>query len=39
MKCKYCDYEWTPRVKEPKACPKCKTRFDYVFRKEQEKEE
>ncbi len=29
MKCKYCDYEWENREKEPKACPRCKKRFDY----------
>jgi len=29
MKCKFCKYEWEPRVKNPKACPKCKRRFDY----------
>lgn len=29
MKCKYCNYEWEPRKKQPKACPRCKRRFDY----------
>lgn len=31
MKCKFkdCKYEWKPRVEEPKACPKCKRRFDW----------
>lgn len=27
MKCKYCGYEWTPRVKNPRACPVCKRYF------------
>ncbi len=27
--CRYCKYEWKERVKKPKACPKCKKRFDY----------
>lgn len=26
MKCKKCKYEWLSRVKNPKECPKCKTR-------------
>ena len=29
MKCKFCEYEWKEREKEPKACPRCKKRFDY----------
>lgn len=28
--CKKCQYEWEARVKEPKACPRCKTRLDYI---------
>jgi hypothetical protein len=24
MKCKHCNYEWTPKVSVPKQCPKCK---------------
>ena len=24
--CKKCDYSWTPRVSNPKACPDCKSR-------------
>lgn len=24
IKCKKCGYEWTPRIKNPKACPMCK---------------
>lgn len=24
MKCKVCEYEWQPRIKTPKACPRCK---------------
>ncbi len=29
MKCQACEYEWKTRVKEPKACPRCKTRLDW----------
>lgn len=29
MLCKYCEYEWSSRVREPKACPRCKRRLDY----------
>jgi len=26
--CPVCFYKWIPRVENPKACPRCKTRFD-----------
>ena len=26
LKCKYCNYEWEPRVIKPKECPNCKKR-------------
>jgi len=29
MKCPHCGYEWKPRVKNPKECPRCKYRLDY----------
>lgn len=29
MKCEKCKYEWKERIKNPKACPRCKTRLDY----------
>lgn len=29
-KCRHCEYEWEARVKTPKACPRCKRRFDYI---------
>jgi len=29
QKCDHCDYEWQARVQKPKACPRCKRRFDY----------
>ncbi|MFH1501370.1 MAG: hypothetical protein ABIE22_05510 [archaeon] len=29
MICEFCDYEWESRIQEPKACPRCKRRFDY----------
>ena len=28
IKCGKCEYEWSSRTKEPKACPRCK-RYDY----------
>lgn len=30
MKCEKCDYEWTSRKEQPKACPRCKTRLDWL---------
>ncbi|GAI37344.1 unnamed protein product, partial [marine sediment metagenome] len=27
-KCPRCGYEWTPRVADPKECPRCKGRLD-----------
>jgi len=27
MKCSKCQYEWVPRVPEPKECPECKKRL------------
>ena len=35
-KCIKCEYEWEARVEEPKACPRCKTRLDYVNIKQKE---
>lgn len=38
MRCKFCQYDWSPR-KHPslvKACPKCKLRFDYTIRTKKE---
>jgi ssDNA-binding Zn-finger/Zn-ribbon topoisomerase 1 len=32
--CYHCHYEWWSRVKEPKACPKCKGRLDTTKKKE-----
>ncbi|MBI4359753.1 MAG: hypothetical protein HY564_01495 [Candidatus Jacksonbacteria bacterium] len=29
MKCKFCEYEWTPKKESPVACPRCKNRFDF----------
>jgi predicted Zn-ribbon and HTH transcriptional regulator len=26
VKCKKCGYEWRPWFKDPKECPKCKSR-------------
>jgi len=31
MRCDHCGYGWESRVANPKACPRCKRRFDYVF--------
>lgn len=28
VKCKRCGYKWTPTVKHPKACTRCK-RYDW----------
>ncbi len=28
MKCPYCNYEWSSRKPNPKACPRCKRRLD-----------
>ena len=33
MKCLKCDYEWTPRVDNPKECPECKTRLTKLLEK------
>ena len=30
MKCIFCGYEWETRKQEPKSCPRCKKRFDYI---------
>lgn len=30
MICNTCQYEWMSRVENPKACPRCKRRFDYM---------
>ncbi len=27
--CCFCSYKWESRVESPKACPRCKRRFDY----------
>ncbi|HIH17886.1 MAG TPA: hypothetical protein HA282_00215 [Nanoarchaeota archaeon] len=27
--CIKCKYEWSPRIEEPKECPRCKTRLDW----------
>ena len=31
--CRYCKYQWFAVTEEPKACPRCKRRFDYIKRK------
>lgn len=30
MKCNRCSYTWESRVKDPKACPRCKSRMDFI---------
>ncbi|MDI6884592.1 MAG: hypothetical protein QMD00_05675 [Hadesarchaea archaeon] len=30
MKCPRCGYNWEPKVPNPKECPRCKARLDYV---------
>ncbi len=29
--CPKCPYSWTPRVKNPKECPRCKQRLDITY--------
>ena len=29
VECGKCGYGWIPRVKQPKSCPRCKSRLDY----------
>lgn len=31
--CQQCGYKWKSRIKQPKACPKCK-RYDWAKRQE-----
>ncbi len=31
-KCLNCDFEWKPRVKKPRACPRCKC-YDWRIKK------
>ena len=38
-KCYKCGYEWKTIVEKPKACPRCKTRLDYVFKEVMNKKE
>ena len=33
MICEHCEYEWETRKEKPKACPRCKRRFDYPLLK------
>ncbi|MEK6973389.1 MAG: hypothetical protein AABW72_05100 [archaeon] len=28
--CPYCKYEWIKRARNPKECPRCKRRIDYI---------
>jgi len=30
MKCPRCGYEWKPKISQPKECPRCKGRMDYL---------
>lgn len=34
MICQICQYEWVSRVMNPKSCPRCKRRFDYIIFKD-----
>ncbi len=38
MICKHCEYIWESRKENPKACPRCKRRFDYPKYELKEKE-
>jgi hypothetical protein len=31
--CKFCGYSWRNRTDDPKMCPKCKKRLDYVYKR------
>ena len=31
--CLKCEYIWIPKLKHPKACPRCKARVDYKNKK------
>lgn len=33
IQCNRCSYTWESRVENPKACPRCKTRLDFIPRK------
>ena len=35
VKCEKCGLEWTPKVKKPRACPKCKS-YDWEIPKKRE---
>ena len=28
--CPKCEYEWKAKIKNPKSCPRCKTRLDII---------
>ena len=33
VQCRYCDYQWLPRVAVPKKCPECQRRWPLLKRK------
>ncbi len=33
LQCNKCSYSWESRVETPKACPRCKTRLDFLPKK------
>lgn len=33
MKCFRCSYDWLTRIEQPKACPRCKTRLDFPYKR------
>lgn len=35
MRCPHCNYVWTPRIEDPKQCPRCK-RYLYVPSKKED---
>jgi len=35
--CRYCGYAWIPKVKDPKACPRCHRRTDSPYNIREEK--
>ena len=32
--CPFCEYRWSGRVENPKSCPRCKSRLDYVYKRD-----
>ena len=37
LKCYNCDYEWEPRIAQPKQCPNCKVRLVKFWKNQETK--